>query len=1002
MAIQILSDEQRRQYARFAGGLSSDDLARYFHLDEIDHETIRNLRGDHNRLGFALTLCGARFMGVFPDLDTGIPKPALAHLRRQLEITADVALDDYFAGTQRPRHLTLIRRKYGFTDFTDNGLARLRLTRWLYTFCWSGDDRPALLMRRAVSWLVASKVLLPGVTTLERFVGRIRDRSHRRLWRKLIDGLTQDQRARIARLFAAGDSAEFNKLDALRAPPSRRSQSEFLRHLDRLDAIRAFGLRPVPPKGVPAAVIERLARVARVGRPSAIVALTEPRRTATVAALFYTLEAAAQDDAIELAEALLIDLIKTAQAAEEKKRLRSLRDLDAAALTLAGMSRMVLADDELPLQAWREALFKKLPRAEIEAAQTNIEAIAKPEDAEPYIELRKRWRSARRLFLNATSRIEIGASPNGDAIRKAIDYLKGKAQWSGDHLRDAPTEAVGKSWRRHVLNEEGKVIDPKAYVFAIIHAWRTAVRRRDVFAQPGARYGDPRRGLLDGAAWQSSQSMICRTLNRSLDAKAELDALSLLLDTAYRNVADHVADNPDFRIEHVDGAPRLVVSPLDKLDEPASLKALRRQVQQRLPKVDLPDAILEVMQRTRFAKAFTHLSERQARVENFDASLAAVLVAKACNIGFEPLIRPGVPALSRDRLSWLSQNFIRPETIAAANAKIVAAHNALPIAKLWGTGDVVSADGMRFEAPADAIHAGPNPKYYLERGVTWYNMLSDQFSGLNATVVPGTLRDSLVILALLLEQETELEPMEIMTDTAAYSDAVFGLFWLLGYQFSPRLADIGGARLWRIDKAADYGAFNDLATGKINLPLIEQNWPDLIRLAGSLRLGHLRAAGVMRTLQVRDKPTTLARALTELGRIVKTLHILRCIDDPAFRRRILLQLNRQESRHSLGRKLFIGERGEVKNPLRQGQEEDLGVFGLVLNIITHWNAVYIQEVVRQLEKEGVAVDPADQARLSPVMWRHINFLGRYDFSLPNDVAEGRLRQLRNPNSEPDF
>jgi TnpA family transposase len=1002
MPVRFLTDEQRRQYARLTENPSSDELARYFHLDEADREIIGTLRGDHNRLGFALMLCVARFIGAFPTRDTDIPELVLVRLRGQLGIEGDVTLEDYFAGWRRTRHLALIREKYGFSDFTENGHARLLLTRWLYALCWSGDYRPASLVAKAVSWLVANKTLLPGVTTLERFIGRVRDRAHRRLWRKLIDGLTEDQRARIDRLFAGADAADFNRLDVLRAPPSRRSQSEFLRHLDRLDAIRAFDLRPVPPKGVPAAVIERLARVARIGRPSAILALAEPRRTATVAALFYTVEAAAQDDAIELAEALLIDLIKTAEAAEEKKRLRSLRDLDAAALTLVGMSQMVLADDELPIDAWREALFVKLPRAEIEAAQTRIEAIARPEDAEPYAELRKRWRSARRLFLNVVSRIEIGASPNGDAIRSAIDYLKSKAQWSGDHLRDAPTEAVGKSWRRHVLDEEGKVADPKAYVFSIIHAWRAAVRRRDVFAQPGARYGDPRRGLLDGAAWQSSQSMICRTLNRSLDANAELAALGQLLDTAYRNVAARVADNPDFRIEHVDGAPQLVVSPLDKLDEPESLKTLRREVQRRLPKVDLPDAILEIMQRTQFAQDFTHLSERQARVENFDASLGAVLVAKACNIGFEPLIRSGVPALSRDRLSWLSQNFIRTETIAAANAKIVAAHNALPIVKLWGAGDVVSADGMRFEAPADAIHAGPNPKYYLERGVTWYNMLSDQFSGLNATVVPGTLRDSLVILALLLEQETELEPVEVMTDTAAYSDAVFGLFWLLGYQFSPRLADIGGARLWRIDKTADYGAFDSLAVGKINLPLIIQNWPDLIRLAGSLKLGHLRAAGVMRTLQVKDKPTTLARALSELGRIVKTLHILRCIDDPAFRRRILVQLNRQESRHSLGRKLFLGERGEIKNSLRQGQEEDLGVFGLVLNIITHWNAVYIQEVVRQLAKEGVAVDPADQARLSPVMWRHINFLGRYDFSLPDDVAEGSLRQLRNPNSEYDF
>ncbi len=38
----------------------------------------------------------------------------------------------------------------------------------------------------------------------------------------------------------------------------------------------------------------------------------------------------------------------------------------------------------------------------------------------------------------------------------------------------------------------------------------------------------------------------------------------------------------------------------------------------------------------------------------------------------------------------------------------------------------------------------------------------------------------------LLEQETGLNPTEIMTDTAGASDLVFGLFWLLGYQFSPR------------------------------------------------------------------------------------------------------------------------------------------------------------------------------------------------------------------------
>lgn len=158
--------------------------------------------------------------------------------------------------------------------------------------------------------------------------------------------------------------------------------------------------------------------------------------------------------------------------------------------------------------------------------------------------------------------------------------------------------------------------------------------------------------------------------------------------------------------------------------------------------------------------------------------------------------------------------------------------------------------------PIRTVHAGPNPKYFgIGRGVTYYNLVSDQFTGLNAITVPGTLRDSLVLLAVVLEQQTELQPTRIMTDTGAYSDVIFGLFRLLGYRFCPRLADIGGSRFWRIDPHADYGELNSLARQKINLGLIAQNWDDVLRLTGSLMLGRIPATGIMRTLQVGDRPT---------------------------------------------------------------------------------------------------------------------------------------------------
>ena len=399
---------------------------------------------------------------------------------------------------------------------------------------------------------------------------------------------------------------------------------------------------------------------------------------------------------------------------------------------------------------------------------------------------------------------------------------------------------------------------------------------------------------------------------------------------------------------------------------------------------------------------YTHASEGGARAGDVATSLCAVLLAEACNTGFEPLIRLDPPALRRSRLSWVRQNYIRAETLTRANASLVAAQNKIALAHAWGGGDVASADGVRFVVPIRTVHSGPNPRYFgQERGVTFYNLVSDQFTGLNGITVPGTLRDSLVLLSVVLEQQTELQPTEIMTDTGAYTDTMFGIFHLLGYQFSPRHADIGGSRFWRVDQKADYGALNALAAQRINTTLITEHWEDLLRLAGSLKFGTVQASGLIRTLQTKDRPTRLARALEEVGRLVKTLYILRYIEDEAYRRRILVQLNRGEGRHQLARVVFRGKRGELRQRYREGQEDQLGTLGLVVNVTVLWNTIYMDAALDQLRADGHDVRDEDVARLSPLGFDHINMLGRYAFTLPETVAREELRPLRDPMTARD-
>jgi TnpA family transposase len=97
----------------------------------------------------------------------------------------------------------------------------------------------------------------------------------------------------------------------------------------------------------------------------------------------------------------------------------------------------------------------------------------------------------------------------------------------------------------------------------------------------------------------------------------------------------------------------------------------------------------------------------------------------------------------------------------------------------------------------------------------------------------------------------------------------------------------------------------------------------------------------------------LGRAIAELGRIAKTLYLLHYIDDEHYRRRIQIQLNRGEGWHGVARHLFHGQRGELRQRYRQGQEDQLGALGLVVNMVVLWNTWYLQDALEEYQ----AADP---------------------------------------------
>ena len=171
-------------------------------------------------------------------------------------------------------------------------------------------------------------------------------------------------------------------------------------------------------------------------------------------------------------------------------------------------------------------------------------------------------------------------------------------------------------------------------------------------------------------------------------------------------------------------------------------------------------------------------------------------------------------------------------------------------------------------------------------------------------VINATIRDATYVLDGLLYHDSDLTIEEHYTDTAGYTDHVFALTHLLGFDFCPRIRDLKDRKLYLPSKMS-YTTLDPMIGGVLNLRLIRAQWDEILRLAYSIRKGHVSASLILRKLASYPKQNTLALALREFGRMVRTGFLLRWMQDPALRKRNQIGLNKGESRKRSGQSAFV-------------------------------------------------------------------------------------------------
>jgi hypothetical protein len=381
-------------------------------------------------------------------------------------------------------------------------------------------------------------------------------------------------------------------------------------------------------------------------------------------------------------------------------------------------------------------------------------------------------------------------APVAQSLLDAIDLLRAMNRTGARKVpADAPLEFVPPRWARSV--GAGGDIDRRFYELCALSELKNRLRAGDLYVVGSRQFQDFEDYLLPITVFRSMRSADRLSLDVPTTADAYLsDRLRLLRealeDTNRLAGADEL---PDARINEKG----LKISPLED-DTPPEAKLLKSQTYGLLPHVKITDLLLEVDRWTNFTRHFTHLKSGEPAADR--SLLLTAILADAFNFGLEKMAE-ACPGSRLGKLAWLVACHIRDESCSKGLAELVNAQHKLPFAALWGEGTTSSGDGQRFRAGGHGESAGNrNAKYGSEPGVLFYTHLSDQYAPFYTKVINANVRDATHVLDGLLYHESQLRIEEHYTDTAGFTDQVFALCHMLGFEFAPRIADLADKRIY--------------------------------------------------------------------------------------------------------------------------------------------------------------------------------------------------------------
>jgi hypothetical protein len=416
------------------------------------------------------------------------------------------------------------------------------------------------------------------------------------------------------------------------------------------------------------------------------------------------------------------------------------------------------------------------------------------------------YKSQRAVLLSFLESIELVSTSQDQslvcAIKFVLDHKASRTEWLTVPA-DIHLSFISDKWMALVTGHKNPnalfdKVHRRNFELCIFTQVMNELKSGDLCIPRSDKYRDYRDQLIPWTEYEQGIALFAEQAGIEADPRAFVNGLEKQLGDAAIKADQGFPANEYLTIEN--GEPvlkRLTASPA-----PPGLESFEATLKQYMKENDVLNILWETDQWLNWSKHFGPISGLDTKIDNPRERYAITTFCYGCNLGPTQTAR-SVKILDRRQISFINQRHVTEQKLNEAIVTVINSYRDLPLQKLWGLGKSGSADGTKWDLYPQNLMSEYHIRYGGYGGIGYY-LIADSYIALFSRFTTCGSWEGHYILDFVTENQSEVQPDTIHSDTQGQSAPIFGLAQLLGIQLMPRIRNWKDLHFYRPAKDRHY------------------------------------------------------------------------------------------------------------------------------------------------------------------------------------------------------